>query len=396
MKEKLIIKNFGPIKSVELELGRVNVLIGEQATGKSTVAKLLALCRYFSYLIPTNEQADKHKDFFEEGLRDWGMLESYEANSFIRYECEDYIIEVKERSNSIFEKAMFNNAQITYQRFYPEFKWRSAKFQQLQEGFERSKVFQENSNWITATSFFRNEVKQVLNNPFYVPTERGLQSFFSIGKGVLQNFTNKLFEQLTDIDTTTKYFSTGLDISVCNIHYKAENGQGYFSKNNSQYFLINNAPSGIKSIIPLVTLFEYYKQKNRAKTFIIEEPELNLFPATQNELMQYMVANSNELSNQLLLTTHSPYVLTALSNMMYAYQVGNTTNVDEVNAILAKKYWMNPDDVSAYMMLADGTCEDIVDRKEGMIKTEKIDSISSILNKQFDKLIEIEHNDIAG
>ncbi len=42
MKEKLIIKNFGPIESVELKLGRFNVLIGENSTGKSTVAKVLA------------------------------------------------------------------------------------------------------------------------------------------------------------------------------------------------------------------------------------------------------------------------------------------------------------------------------------------------------------------
>ena len=55
LKEKLIIQNFGPIKHIELDLGIVNVLIGEQATGKSTVAKLLAVCRYFSFIIDSLE-----------------------------------------------------------------------------------------------------------------------------------------------------------------------------------------------------------------------------------------------------------------------------------------------------------------------------------------------------
>ncbi len=41
MEETLIIKNFGPIESVELKLKRFTILIGEQATGKSTVAKVL-------------------------------------------------------------------------------------------------------------------------------------------------------------------------------------------------------------------------------------------------------------------------------------------------------------------------------------------------------------------
>ena len=45
MREKLIIKNFGPIKSVDLDLGKITVLIGEQATGKSTIAKVLSICR---------------------------------------------------------------------------------------------------------------------------------------------------------------------------------------------------------------------------------------------------------------------------------------------------------------------------------------------------------------
>ena len=40
LEEKLIIRNFGPISGVELNLRRVNVLIGDPGTGKSTVAKV--------------------------------------------------------------------------------------------------------------------------------------------------------------------------------------------------------------------------------------------------------------------------------------------------------------------------------------------------------------------
>ena len=37
--QKKYIKNNGPIKELEMELGRFSLLIGEQATGKSTIAK---------------------------------------------------------------------------------------------------------------------------------------------------------------------------------------------------------------------------------------------------------------------------------------------------------------------------------------------------------------------
>jgi predicted ATPase len=39
--QKIVIKNFGPITDAEIELKKTVVLIGEQATGKSTIAKLI-------------------------------------------------------------------------------------------------------------------------------------------------------------------------------------------------------------------------------------------------------------------------------------------------------------------------------------------------------------------
>ena len=40
MKEFMIIRNFGPIENVEIKLKRINIFIGEQGVGKSTIAKL--------------------------------------------------------------------------------------------------------------------------------------------------------------------------------------------------------------------------------------------------------------------------------------------------------------------------------------------------------------------
>ncbi len=39
--QKIIIKNFGAIEYAEIEIKKVLVLIGEQASGKSTIAKLI-------------------------------------------------------------------------------------------------------------------------------------------------------------------------------------------------------------------------------------------------------------------------------------------------------------------------------------------------------------------
>lgn len=41
MTDKIIIKNLGPLKQVELDLKEIIILIGPQASGKSTIAKLI-------------------------------------------------------------------------------------------------------------------------------------------------------------------------------------------------------------------------------------------------------------------------------------------------------------------------------------------------------------------
>ena len=60
MKETLHIKNFGPIKEVKLELGKVNVLIGEQGTGKSAIVRLIHLFHNQEFLFSfKNEELRK-------------------------------------------------------------------------------------------------------------------------------------------------------------------------------------------------------------------------------------------------------------------------------------------------------------------------------------------------
>jgi len=43
--EHLIIRNFGPVTDIDIVLKKINVFIGEQGVGKSTIAKLLSCLR---------------------------------------------------------------------------------------------------------------------------------------------------------------------------------------------------------------------------------------------------------------------------------------------------------------------------------------------------------------
>jgi predicted ATPase len=122
---------------------------------------------------------------------------------------------------------------------------------------------------------------------------------------------------------------------------------------------------------------------------------MNVFPATQNKLMQYLVDKTMNYGNNVLLTTHSPYILTSLNNLMYAYQIGQLYK-EKVNEIIEEKYWINFKEVSAYLLKFDssqkGVVEEIILDKEGLIKAEKIDGVSAILNSDFNAIMDIELN----
>ncbi|MEO6834087.1 MAG: AAA family ATPase [Chitinophagaceae bacterium] len=386
MAERLIIKNFGPIKDVDLTFGRFNVLIGEQATGKSTVLKLLAVCRYFSYIINV---LPSQKNPFTEGLWDWGLLEFREENSYINYICEDYQLTyysvpeiIFESKNSIRRPGLFD-----FKLTNP-----SERFKTLLS--ELSELQQENKG--VPYTFFKTSVAQVMQNPLFLGTERDsnfLDFPTSSLKGSIENseklrqIKNRLFGEVA--------------IDPLGISYRTEGNDPLIKKKGETAFhKLSNSASGYQSAIPIVLSMKSYSNPpdfpvsfpivfSKPKTFIIEEPELNLFPIAQYELMKFLVDKTMNFGNKMFLATHSPYVLSSLNTLMNAFQSGQKDAI-ATEKIIPKEFWLNPDEVSAYFLKPDGTCECIIDSEEKMIKSEKIDEASSILNRDFNDLLNIQ------
>ena len=102
---------------------------------------------------------------------------------------------------------------------------------------------------------------------------------------------------------------------------------------------------------------------------IIEEPELNLFPKTQQELVYYMlsVLNSDERDHQLVLTTHSPYILFALNNCMMGKLVEKNIPKDVFESVAEHRAsWISPKEVGIYE-IEDGKIRCIQD-EDGIIE----------------------------
>jgi hypothetical protein len=92
----------------------------------------------------------------------------------------------------------------------------------------------------------------------------------------------------------------------------------------------------------------------------------------------------------LVITTHSPYILTSFNNLLYAYKVASETGKrNKVSEVISKELWLNPDEVNAFYV-DNGTITDILDEELRMIKAEVIDQISEEINREFDHLMDIE------
>ena len=181
-------------------------------------------------------------------------------------------------------------------------------------------------------------------------------------------------------------------IKLFDLQFQHRDGQDFLIdlKNNYEGNLRDSA-SGMQSSIPLILVVRYeYSQGNGNRHFIIEEPELNLFPTTQKELVGYLADKCTQNDNELLMTTHSPYILSAINNLIFAYKVAHEVpeKAEEVAQVISREQWLNPDDVAAYYV-ADGTVQSIIDGKEGLISENELDAISEDISGERDQLFKI-------
>ena len=353
MTETLHIKNTGPIKEVNLKIKKVTIFIGKNGTGKSITGKILQLKR------------DEIFSNFYKNLKEEYQLQNYiTPNSKI-----DFIPNENLKKASEILKQFTDNFEI---KRYLEYS--------LIENKNLPQKAKENLKTIKEILEKEKEIKF----SYYIPTERNMVPFLS-SYGI--NFLTAKIPLPQYILEFASNFRLAKDmfkeIDVFEYKYKFENDEDriYIDKNN--FISLMEASSGIQALLPLKITIPYLNRV-RKKDFILEEPELNLFPQEQFELVKFMIENSNSV----LFISHSPYILVSLNILLFAYQVGNINYQTKklVSKFIPQKYWINPDNFSGYCF-DDGGVIDIA--KNGLISNNYLDDVNDELNNLFDELLEI-------
>lgn len=395
MNEKLIVKNFGPIKDAELELKKVTVFIGPQGSGKSTLAKLVAICKEWEkpFLI-------ENGNIIMERLNDYGIDTFKNKNTYFKYESELYEINFS-------EKFIKKPTQLG-----------SQMLSNISTFREKRKQLEINSEFLELETRMALQLEYVgvllsfnIVDAVYIPTERFLLSTISSSLfGLMSNninlpktlteFGNKYSKASTNDSKEDEIFirkdsyipesNKTKHIELFDLQFQHRDGQDFLIDANNNYEInLKDSASGMQSSIPLILVVRHEYSKGN-KHFIVEEPELNLFPTTQKQLIGYLADKCTQNGNELLMTTHSPYVLSAINNLIFAYKVAHEVpeKADEVAEIIPREQWLNPEDVAAYYV-ADGTVKSIIDAGEGLIGDNELDAISEDISGERDQLFKI-------
>lgn len=393
MNERLIVKSFGPVKDLDILFKKVTLFIGDQGTGKSCVAKLFSMFKWTEKVLIQK----KYKlSYFEQYNRFKTKLCAYHRiDSFIN-----------ENSYIKFEGNLFD-------------------------------FLYENGNFNVTE---KNHDIKGISKVMYVPAERSIVS-------VAEN-KSKLLKELPDSSETfydefvnaKKFFQNGYNLPFegLRFEYDSLNDTGWIHGANYKVRLIN-ASSGIQSSLPMCIVSECLSSKisdkeevklskeekdklekrvaeimqneeysdsikdimirqlsyaNRYDRLIniVEEPELNLFPRSQMEVLKSLVLNNaSSDENMLVLTTHSPYSLAIINTMIMgakAYANANEELRNRVKSILPVKYQINDDDIAAYRLSSSDAiyCQSVINPNTGLVSKNELDSASDDIMRVFNSL----------
>ncbi len=413
---RIEIKNFGPIKEACFDIKKYNVIIGEQASGKSYISKLI----YFFRSLP--QELLKVTIFYinYERIQNKTNFEYYNEHHYLN---QKLVKESVAYYNKIFNQVSFNEIdEIRYKTQYGkilinkkgvEIEVLSTIIENILNNLKINERNEENSikkyiNISAVSSIFHKYFPEN-NDSFYIPAGRmhnrkiTRSNVISINKDPLEvkfaDFYNTLeieyldpaemekneniFDFLIDKNLENKKENIkSLTTSILKGKYIYQNNKEFLKLDNDKIIPLKDGSTGQKETARLTEILKYIIIYNMKEFMYIEEPEAHIYPTAQYNLTKLLALFvNNDSNNQLLITTHSPYILGALNNLLYAFKMSQF-NDEEINKIIAKEFWINPNDVGAYK-IKEGILEDIFDRESNLISNEEIDDVSVTMNEEY-------------
>lgn len=431
--EKLIIKDFCGIKNIEINLAEITILIGPQASGKSVCAKSLYFFKRFITELRFAIEDQKTKKEFDDNQRrkfeEYFPSQSWTLNFFLRYEFESsagkhYFIQVKRETSlkisySVVFKNIFEEAKKEYKKIFSsnvaedsqiDYKL-SFEFDSVFRGILRKYLDSDENFQLfipAGRSFFgilQSSIFSFLatNTAIIDPLLKSFGSFYENVKSTERRRRNVLNRTRTKKEERFLNLTKKVDTLATKIlkgDYVSERGRDFLVSQDGRKTNLANASSGQQETLPLALILKnllYRTRSIRGFTVYIEEPEAHIFPAAQKQIIELISlvfnASNENIPYQFLITTHSPYILTSLNNLLLAGRLSRKLKGAK------KKHLIDTVDIDTVLSiknlqcysLKDGLSKSIVSQESELIISEIIDEVSDDLSSEFDKLLELEY-----
>lgn len=461
--QKIEIKNFGAIKNAEIEVRKILVLIGEQATGKSTISKLIYFFKslkddLFNQVYNAQKEEfdrledliypirNKFYDFFGSTLHlsKFTIIYYYSEKKFIKLSLDqrnrllvniDNLID----PNVVFtissiKKVLYNKSnsddiseQLAFEQNKLKFAQRISQIVNLMFASNQTNslfVIAGRNATIAYSDLFEKylfaSVQSRVEENSNQPTKRKLQT---IDETLMLKFVEKSlklksafrkfgnFEGLIESyaeNKSSKEELYSIKRSIDKIlrgEYLIDNwGEKIvIDRQTNEYIYLSNASSGQQESIRILQDIFVNILDNAKVLRIIEEPEAHLFPTAQKYLIELLalMTNQNE-DSQLVITTHSPYVLTLFNNLLFASRVVDKApnSAVEVDKIISRRHWINLEEFAAYSLGnskvdVTGYCTSVMDSDTRLIHQNYLDDVSEALSADFNSLYSIHTKSFA-
>lgn len=409
MISRIKVKNFGPIKEGLLEndgwieLKKVTLFIGNQGSGKSTIAKLISTLTWiekalvrgvFSEKSLTDKTLIKHLSYQNIGnyFKQETILE-YEGNAFhISFKNKFVKVKKNEKNGYSFPKIMYVPSERNFVS--------SVRNVRTLKGLP-STLYTFSDEFINAVEELKGQIILPINNTkFEYQKLNKLSSIIGNDYKITLSEASSGFQSFVPLFVVSNYLANSLekkdDSTIKQISIEEEKR---IRKEIEQILSNPNISDDVKQ-----ASLEYLSSKFAYSSFIniVEEPEQNLFPKSQNKILNSLLEfnNLNEY-NRLILTTHSPYIINFLSVAIQADYLSEKLKtlsnqrqhnfLHRLNEVVPYKSMVSSSDVIIYQLdEISGTLKKLNDY-EGIPSDDNfLNESLADANEMFDLLLEIE------
>lgn len=412
--EKIKIENFGGIKDMEFEFKSISLLIGPQGSGKSVTVKLLYFFKNFISEITKSIDAEENKRELDkkqkESFINFFPQESWPKGIFkITYSLNDSFIIIQKSKNNllVFDYSDdFKNLITKCRKIFGEEKKKLASdpkyrnFTLRRKSIERFNECVRNDLTSIATydqyfipagrSFFANIQKNIFS---FLSDNRSLDPFL-IEFGSFYENLKRVYKEILG-DSKDKEFDN-LVAQILNSNYYREKDKDFLIHNDNRKVNLANASSGQQETLPLMIILKtlnFIHFSGRGATLYIEEPEAHLFPVAQKRIVQLLARtfNNSNFKFQIIVTTHSPYILSSFNNLLEAGKLldEKPEQSEAIKNIVPEREIINPNLLIAYS-INEGINKLIIDDESKLISQTVLDSVSDEIAIEFGKLLDIE------